>query len=401
MLNKKYTSLQHISSIKIFLKQIKFLLKINAKIKCFLIKRRYSKIVAFYEKKSNEINFNELLERRGFNNDWSEAFKNRRPKVFYLGTDEFQDYSGFIQSLSKISDVEVFRKKDGTYGQYKYSTKSAELNSNRLIELLDTLDYEPDILLMQTWAWRLHPNTLSLIKKKYQGIRIINISMDDRHCFYDNGDPSKGVFALIPYLDLSLTAAPEAVDWYLKEKIPALYFPEASCSEIFYPIKTKKKYDVGFIGGKYGIRENLIKKLVEKNINVKCYGNGWSDGRLPINKTNQFYNECKIVLGVGTIGHCEDFFSLKLRDFDVPLSGSCYVTHANEDLINLFGENSITYCTSISDYVEKIQFLLKNPQERKRRALNAYDKAINYHLYSHRLESLWKILNIPIRWEDY
>lgn len=391
MINKK--------NIKDYFKSIPFIFKLNAVYKCKKTKIQYQKIIDYYNEKHQEYSFIELLKQKGIDNSWAKKFENRKPRVFYLGTDEFQDKSGFLQALSKFSEITFFTKEDGDYGQYKRSKNVIELNSKRLIKLFKELDEKkkrPDILLMQTWAWRIGAETLLLLKENYQGLKVINISMDDRHTFFDNGNPSNGVFGLIPALDLALTSAPEAVDWYLKEKIPSLYFPEASSLDFFHPINIEKKYDVGFVGSKYGIREEIVEEVRKSGVSVECYGKGWKNGMLPIEDINKFFNSCKIILGVGTIGYCRDFYALKLRDFDAPLSGSCYVTHNNSDLNILYDEDAIVKCEDVKSYVNKINMLLKDEEKIAYIAKKGFIQAKSSHTYEKRIEFLFSTINIVI-----
>jgi len=299
-----------------------------------------------------------------------------------------------------MANVDVFYKEDGAYGQYKRNQNPIISNRKRLLELFDELNKSnnlPDILLMQTWEWRIGIQTLFELKQKYSKLKIINISMDDRHTFYDYGNPVKGTFGLIPAIDLALTSAKETVDWYLKENIPALYFPEASSFDFYHPMNINKKYDVGFVGAKYGIRSKIIKELLANGINVKTYGAGWNDGRLPIEETNHFFNECKIILGVGTIGYCEDFFALKLRDFDAPMSGSCYVTHDNNDLHTLYKKDvEIVLCNTVHDYVYKIKDLLLDDDKLNKISYAGLQKVKNKHTYENRFLKLFNFLNIHV-----
>lgn len=222
----------------------------------------------------------------------------------------------------------------------------------------------PDILLMQTWEWRIGLETLKEVRRRYPSMKIVNIAMDDRHSFWVYGRKKFGSAGLIPELDYVFTTSSEAVDWYKAEGCQAYYYPLASDEDIFYPMNIEKKYDVGFVGAKYGIRESIVEKLLDKGVNVRAYGNGWPSGRLPIEDTNLFYNQSKIVLGVSTILGCNHFVSMKLRDFDVPMSGSVYVTNYNEDTANIFAEDTeVIYYKNIEECVDKIESLLR--QERK------------------------------------
>ncbi len=387
-----------IKSLKKILKKNRLIFELNAKYKCKKVKRQYFDILRHYQKKKAQHSFEFLLEKKGFTQEWSSKFQNKKPHIFYLGTDELQDKSGFIQALEKVAKVSLFYKGDNSYGQYKIDQNPVSSNKKKIFELFDELNNSnqlPDILLMQTWEWRIGLPTLVDLKAKYKSIKIINICMDDRHAFYNYGDPESGTSGLIPVLDLVLESAEEIVEWYIKENVPSLYFPEASSSDFYFPINIEKKYDVGFVGASYGVRKKIVDALIEKNISVKAYGNGWDSGILPLDDTNLFFNECKIILGVGTIGYCEDFYALKLRDFDAPLSGSCYVTHDNSDLHSLFEKNrEVVLCSSIDGYVQKISHLLSNPEELIRISKLGHKRALNEHTYEDRLKVLFKVLKI-------
>jgi len=265
------------------------------------------------------------------------------PIVFYLGGDEMQDKSGFLQALANVTELSYFTKKDGSYGAYSYGVlnrkKNILQNGDQLLNLLHDMEKKPDLLLMQSWEWRIGLATLQKIKKLYPSMLIANIAMDDRHSYWVYLSKKIGSSGLIPALDHVFTTSSEAVLWYEKEGCNASFFPLASDAEVFHPLDIPRIYDVGFVGAKYGVREEIIQHLVNAGINVKAYGNGWSDGRLPLSDTNKFYNQCKIVLGVGTILGSKNFTSMKLRDFDVPMSGNVYLTNYNADTAKIFKDN--------------------------------------------------------------
>src|SRR5262249_32633673 len=101
----------------------------------------------------------------------------------------------------------------------------------------------------------------------------------------------------------------------------------------------------------------------------------------------------KIVLGVGTIGYCEDFYALKMRDFDGPMSGSCYVTHDSPDLRLVYkvGEELVTY-RSVDDCVEKVRWYLSHEDERERVARAGRARALADHTWEHRFKELFDTL---------
>ena len=45
------------------------------------------------------------------------------------------------------------------------------------------------------------------------------------------------------------------------------------------------------------------------------------------------FARAKIILGVGTVGYCDDVFTMKLRDFDATISGALYLTTRSDEVV--------------------------------------------------------------------
>jgi len=310
-------------------------------------------------------------------------------QILYVGGDEFQDKSGFLQALNKVSAVTYFTKNNGEYGSYNegaFTKKTANLNGQRLEELLKSMAEKPHLLLMQMWGWRISLDSLARIKKRYPEMIIANIAMDDRHSFLFYGSKKKGSAGLIPLLDYVFTTSSEAVQWYQKEGVKAYFYPLASDPSVFFPTDVSKEYDIGFVGANYGVRAKIVQKLADAGFKVKTYGNGWPDGRLDLEQVNDFFNRCRIVLGVNTILGCKTFSSMKLRDFDATMSGAIYLTSYNEDTEKIFsGGDSAYYYKSPEEVVDRVKEILSDERKmlsvsRKAREIalvNTYDIRVN------------------------
>lgn len=386
------------ADVKARLRKLAWLYRINARLKCWQTKRSYRATLKRYAGmtlRSSDAPLTNLRQAEG-----SEV--NRRLHVFFMGTDEQQDKSGFVQALQRVADVEVFTREDGAWGQNDpaaYDVRRAR-NTRRLWELVSEFSargWIPDLLLTQTWGCLVQPEMFSRIRNAF-GTVIINIAMDDRHQYWGsrvNGEWD-GTFPLIPHLDLTLTAAPEAVDWYRKEGGAALFFPEASDPGVFHPMPDLPKvHDVSFVGSRYGIREKVVTALREAGIRVTAYGSGWDNGRISTEEVPRLFAQSKIVLGVSAIGHCPDFVGLKLRDFDAPMSGSCYLTQHNDDLQGLYdiGREIDTY-RSVAECVERASYLLSHDSGREAIAAVGRERALRDHTWDVRLRALWAHLGM-------
>ena len=109
-----------------------------------LLKREYKSTLRYYSDKPAPGDAAALLEKRGGERlarfrqtDWSQ----RAPRIFFLGTDEFQDRGGTLQSLERLGELEYFTQADGYYGQNDPGTiaQKRRNNSRRLLELFENL----------------------------------------------------------------------------------------------------------------------------------------------------------------------------------------------------------------------------------------------------------------------
>ncbi|MBI5677196.1 MAG: glycosyltransferase [Planctomycetes bacterium] len=293
----------------------------------------------------------------------------------------FEQYTSFSEQMfSKKNDISL-----------------AKFNGNRLMELINNIltHNQIHIVIGQMWGWTIDYNILQKIR--ILGIPVVNISMDDRHAFRLEKNSGKwlGTSGLIGVIDLACTAAKECCLWYQVEGCPAIYLPEASDSELYKPFAVNKEYDVCFVGANYGIRSKIVKAIGKKGIRVTCYGKGWPHGRLDAKELPVVFAKSRIVLGVGTIGHCTDFFSLKMRDFDGPMSGSFYLTHDNPDLYELYdiGREIATYRTP-EECANKVSYYLSRHSERESIAMAGRARAMKNHTWEKRFDKLFRTIGI-------
>ena len=378
------------NQIKQLLRRVAWLSRMNATLKAFLTQRQYHRMVAHYEafaapaRSQKPASMHLRKGPDGLN-------------IFFLGTDEDQDRSGMLQALEGLGLVRYFTRADGSYGQNDPRPEPIrrEANAARLWKLVSdeaATGHPPDILIAQTWATLIDPTVFSRIRTQY-GTLIVNIGMDDRHQFRGHrlGNSWSGTLGLIGHIDLALTAAPECVEWYQKEGCPALYFPEASDPAIFHPMPDLPKiHDVSFVGACYGIRKDIVNALRKAGIKVSAFGNGWDGGRISTADVPKLFAQSKVVLGVGTIGHCRDFYALKMRDFDAPMSGSFYLTHDNPDLASLFERDRefATYRTA-DECVEIARHYLREDAIRETIAAAGCRRAVREHTWTRRFTELF------------
>lgn len=324
----------------------------------------------------------------------------RRPRVLLVGTTWAQDSGGLLRGLGAVADVVPFTKADGSYGQaiddVRLSFDRAAEHSRRITDLAERareLGRPFDVVIGQMWGGYLNPAELRRLRSL--GALVVNIGMDDRHTFETRKlGKTIGTRALTGVVDLVATAAPEAVRWFAAEGCPALFFPEASDPNVFWPGNPREKlHDVSFVGERYGIRRRLVEALETAGIAVAARGAGWPYGRIDTPGMARLFAQSRIVLGVGTIGQSEKLLALKLRDFDGPMSGSCYVTHDNPDLRLLYrvGEEIAVYADE-RQCVDIVRSLLADDDRRERVARAGRARACSTHTWEARFAYLFDVL---------
>ena len=388
---------------------------INSKLKCYVLKRDQSRLKREYEAKAVSSGFSYDADKA------VEEFKRRHRsyqpgyveaplgalRVFWVGTNKDQDESGFLQSLHRLANVTVFNNIEGKYGVWMGNTTApraatfAEIrlfNDEALLkQVVQAHEAEGiDVLLGQMWAGLISKEALA--KVQAMGIPVINISMDDRlpgHWSSQDGI-RLGSVGLAPSSDMVLTTSPEACLWLGLEGCPALFWPLASDPMVFTPVVgSLRDIDVLFIGNKYGVRSKIVRYLEKHGVKVDCYGSGWPNGYVNAERMAALSKRARIILGVGTVGHCQDVYTLKLRDFDAPMSGAMYLTHRNSDLCRLYSEGKEIECYIDSkEALNKINFYLDHPADLARVANNGHQKALTRDTWDRRLTTTFQKLGL-------
>jgi len=393
---------------KTYAKKCQLLNWINARLKCFQLKRGLARLTREYGRKSAITGFQYNAAQA------VEEFKRRHRQrcphftppargqlhIFWVGTTQSQDESGFLQALCRVAKVTVFHNINGKYGIWTGESNTGEVpsfddirraNDECLLSQIKQANASDGINLLLGQMWANLTSKEALQEVQCMGIPVVNIAMDDRlpgH-WEDRDGLRLGSVGLGPGVDMVLTTSADTCLWYGLESCPAVFWPLASDPEIFAPDdNSAHDIDVLFIGNRYGIRAKIVSRLERRGIKVDCYGGGWPNGYVNAEQMADLSKRARIILGVGTVGHCSDVYTMKLRDFDALMTGALYVTHRNPDLCRLYTEGEEIECyESPEEAFGKIRYYLDHPAEREMIGNRGRRKAIARDTWDDRLSS--------------
>ncbi len=166
-------------------------------------------------------------------------------------------------------------------------------------------------------------------------------------------------------------------------------FPITMLNTTFFrPLDIEKKYDVIFIGApktKLSRRYEYIKFLKENGVKIKLFGLGWANypdfkdiygGVLSSEEMIKIINQSKIYLCLSKNDYGEPHMTLKF------LEGSAcktfVLTEYFKEYLKLFKENKeIIMFKNKNELLQKINYYLKNDNEREKIAKAGYKKVLN------------------------
>lgn len=276
-----------------------------------------------------------------------------------------------------------------------------------------------------------------------KGVVILNYSCNNIHQFHLIKKTSKLV-------DLNIFAEHDAKLKFERIGVNAVQMQMAANPNVYKPMNLEYKYDVSFVGQRYADRGKLSSYLVENGIDIHLFGPRWDpvgekvgnyktkdllDKLFSItkqygftyilnyafsyfnkknkdNKENKLlanhvggilsdeemiklFSKSKINLGFSTVfqdGRAggKQMAHLRLRDFEIPMSGGFYLTKYTEELENYFeiGKEIETYSDN-RELLDKIKFYLANEKIRDDVRQAGLKRSLKSHTWQHRYEKLF------------
>lgn len=322
----------------------------------------------------------EIIE---FDYDLSETFK-------HLDMTNPKDYKFIKTNRTKLSD-ELLR-------QIKIA------HSDKKIDLFFSYFYDACVL----------PETIDEIKKL--GIKTVN--------WYCNGSYQLYLVKEIsPHYDYCLVPEKFRLEDYKKMGANPIYCQEAANPNIYKPYELPCEYDVSFVGQAYGDRPYIIKHLLDNNIDVNVFGWGWKEyaerkidfdiiGRIIAKQKVKIppkfigsvlsdeemiktYSKSKINLGFSSCGETHNsgdrVVQVRLRDFEVPMSGGFYIVEYMQELEEFYEiEKEIVCYRDADELTDKIKYYLANDEAREIIRKAGYERCLKDHSWQRRFEKVFE-----------
>ena len=311
------------------------------------------------------------------------------PKVFVAVKNVNWEQSGLIDTWSDVAQTVCYDwSKDG-FDQYSpdwYAVGKPAFNK-KLLELVTYSKIEHGINVFFSYlSGRLaYPETISRINSL--GIITINISLDDSYNFDGDkeADGYTGPAAIAPEFDLCITTQrKQDTKKYLDIGARPLFLPPGGNPTVWakYEVKPNRPIAVSFIGQSYNgsQRRETFDYLWHNGVPVLTAGKGWANGTVDQDEMMRIHHNSLIVLGFGYARGSETY--LKGRDFEVPMTGTAYLTTWNKELAECFEpDKEIIFYRTKEELLEKIRYYTANPDEAKKIGAAGRARALKDHCW--------------------
>ena len=293
-------------------------------------------------------------------------------------------------------------------------------------QLLETVWREkPDLCFFFLFRDEIKKETIKKISKE-SGSITFNWFADDHWRFYNFSRYYAPLFHWVSTTDS------QAVEKYHKIGCKNVIKTQWACNHFLYkPINLPKVYDVTFVGQPHGNRRKVIGGIKKAGIDVRCWGKGWSTGRVAQKEMIKIFSQSKINLNltkssgkVSLKSLASIFFKrrlngslqlvspkfwfgnfqavlakkreqIKTRNFEVPGCGGFLLTGDADNLTDYYQDSKeIIIYNNINDMIDKIKYYLQHNEERETIARAGYERTLREHTYEKRFNEIFKIIGL-------
>jgi spore maturation protein CgeB len=241
-------------------------------------------------------------------------------------------------------------------------------------------------------------------------MRSMNIVTANWYC--NGSNLLRLVSEISPHYDWCLVPEKFRMDDYVAMGARPIYSQEAANPKFYKPYDLSYEYDVTFVGQVYGERPKVVKYLRSEGIDVRVWGQKWNHyvpsgdfpaevagSPLPDQEMVKMYNRSRINLGFSAVWQEEEtderILQVRLRDFEVPMSGGFYIVEYIEELEEFYKiGNEIVCYTSQEDLADKIRYYLDHEEERESIRRAGRERCLRDHTWQKRFETAFKKMGL-------
>ena len=317
------------------------------------------------------------------------------PRVFIVAKNSGWEYEGLVASWDGVADY-TYCDELNSYDPYSvdWTVERKKMVNEQIIEQLSIFseNRKCDFFFSYLSGRWLMSGTIAKIRRHVRAA--VNISFDDTPSFW--GDKTadgrwSGNAQICREYDLNVTCQnPKDVLKYHLVGARALFLPPGGNENVYYAVEEgeRRREGIVFVGQKYGKRVPVIERLLKQKIPIKAYGKGWPGGPLQIQKLRKELSSTLIAIGFGYIGNGPKT-GLKARDFEIPLTGCCYVTSFHPVLAQCFKDGKeIVFYQNPVELGPILADLLSNPARATEIGENGRQRALREHTW----RSRWSLL---------
>lgn len=232
---------------------------------------------------------------------------------------------------------------------------------------------------------------------------------------------------IAPAYDYCLVPERFRLDDYRRVGANPIYCQEAANPNFYKPYDLPYLYDVTFVGQQYGDRAVYLKHLLDHHIQTRVWGLNWQTqipgwrrmgkriirtlqgrtgelvpglpgeicgGPLTDDELVKMFSQSKINLGFSNVGNThlldKPIQQVRLRDFEVPMSGGFYLVQAYDELADFFEPGKeIVFFYDKKDLLEKARYYLEHEDQREAIRQAGLRRARAQHTWQKRLQSVF------------
>ena len=325
---------------------------------------------------SVEVLIDQDLEKRVFS---------KKPTILYAGMR--YDYGRKFWGLSyeHYNFYETIKSMDYSLIYFDIDRLSEKFGNSKISKMMREAVYlhHPDVLFYFHYKDWIQHDVWREISEQLPTKTIIFLA--DDHWRYEETKSLWKLFNLVCVTDS------EGFEKRQKEGFNNVYLSQWGCNHLLFKnLGLPKIYDVSFVGRCYGKRREFVDTLRNHGLDIRTFGLGWKGGgRVPQSELIRIYNQSKISLNI-SFASSGDKTQIKGRDFEAVGCGSLLLTRDTKEITSYFvpDEEIVTYNDS-NDALKKIEYYLKNEDERKKIAKKGFERLMREHTMEKRVTDIF------------